>query len=95
MTPTAASALPRITSRYALRLVVAIGCGALIGAVLVLLNLDLGIFSVLMLANIGAVGLVGAYFSVQSIRRREPFRWVGYLYLAMLLAALVWAAVDM
>lgn len=94
MTPTAASGLPGISSRYALRLVIALACGGLVAAVLVLLNPDLGVFAVLMLANIAAVGLAGAYLSVQSIRKREPFRWLGYLYMALLIAAVVWAAVD-
>ena len=82
-------------SRYALRLIVVLVCGALVAAGLVVLNPDLGVFAVLMLANIAAVALAGAYLSVQSIRRREPLRWMGYIHVALLVAAVAWTAVDM
>jgi len=82
-------------ARYALRLFITLACGGAIAAVLVLLNPDLGIFAVLMLANIAAVSLAGAYLAVQSIRKREPFRWFGYAYMALLIAAIVWTIVDM
>jgi hypothetical protein len=95
MTSTAASGLPGISSRYALRLILALACGGLAAAALVLLNPDPGVFTVLMLATIAAVGIAGSYLSVQSIRKREPFPWVGYPFLVSLLAAIVWAAVDM
>ena len=85
----------RTVPRFTLRLLVALLCGVLICWALVLLNPDLGLFALLMLTNIGAVGLLAAYFAIQSILKRETARWVGYSYLVLLLAAIIWAAIDM
>ena len=95
MTSTAASVLPRISSRYALWLIIDLACGGAIAGILLLLNPELGVFAVMMLANVAGVSLAGAYFAVQSIRKREPLRWLGYAFMALLLAAIIWAAVDM
>jgi hypothetical protein len=95
MTASAVSGATRVGPRYTLRLLAAVLCGGAIGSVLVFWNPDLGVFAVLMLANIVVVGLLGAYFAVQSILKRESVRWVGYTYLGLLVAATIWAAVDM
>ena len=95
MVATVASGIIRIVPRYTLRLLVVLVCGGVIGSVLVLLNPDLRLFAWLMLLNIGAVSLLAAYFAVQSILKRESVRWIGYSYLGLLLAAIIWAAVDM
>jgi len=95
MVATVASGIIRIVPRYTLRLLVVLVCGGVIGSVLVLLNPDLRLFAWLMLLNIGAVSLLAAYFAVQSILKRESVRWIGYSYLGLLLATIIWAAVDM
>lgn len=81
--------------RYTLLLVSVLVVSFFVGCALVLLNPDLGLFAVLMLLNIGSAGLLAAYFAVQSVRRNEPWRWVGYGYLLLLGIALVWAIIDM
>jgi hypothetical protein len=95
MTASTASESVRARARYTLRLFAVLLCGVAIGTVLVLLNPDLGLFAWLMLLNIGAVSLLAAYFAFQAILKRESLRWTGYSYLVLLLAAIIWAAVDM
>ena len=81
--------------RYIRRLVFAHFVGFIVGWLLLQINFDLGLFAVLMLLNIGIVVVAGVISSVQSIRSKEPWRGLGYVYLLLVVAGAIWVIVDM
>jgi formate hydrogenlyase subunit 3/multisubunit Na+/H+ antiporter MnhD subunit len=85
------SFVPRYTARLLLALVV----GIVMGWLLVAINPNLGLFAVLMLLNIGIVGMFGVFYAVQSIRFKESWRWLSYCYLFLVLAGIIWVIIDM
>ena len=85
------SFVPRYTGHLLLVLVV----GIVVGWLLLIINPSLGLFAVLMVLNIGIVGLFGVVYAVQSIRFNESWRWLSYCYLFLVLGGIVWAIIDM